>query len=185
MVGFSARLSAALTQRAREGLYRHRLTLESSQGPVVRMAGRTYLNFCSNDYLGLAAHPKVIEALCSAAEKYGVGSGGSHLVCGHSAPHHQLEEALADFTGRPRALLFSSGYMANTIQTINISTPGNHLIQVAMIYILLLNKSRLPTRRFLPLQSILVFTTIPLKLIQPRSGLINVETYLNSISMKT
>jgi len=129
MVGFSARLSAALTQRAREGLYRHRLTLESSQGPVVRMAGRTYLNFCSNDYLGLAAHPKVIEALCSAAEKYGVGSGASHLVCGHSAPHHQLEEALADFTGRPRALLFTSGYMANTGILTSLLQRGDYVFE--------------------------------------------------------
>lgn len=114
MVGFSERLKEALAQRARDGLLRQRLTLESCQGPVIRMAGGTYLNFCSNDYLGLAAHPKVIEAMRSAAEQYGVGSGASHLVCGHSAPHHQLEEALAEFTRRPRALLFSSGYMANT-----------------------------------------------------------------------
>jgi 8-amino-7-oxononanoate synthase len=75
--------------------------------------GRQYLNFCSNDYLGLAAHPRVVERFRSAAVQYGVGSGASHLVCGHSAPHHALEEALAEFTGRARALLFSSGYMAN------------------------------------------------------------------------
>ena len=111
---FSGRLSAALAQRRKEGLYRQRLILESAQGPLVRMGGREYLNFCSNDYLGLAAHPRVIERFRSAAAEYGVGSGASHLVCGHSAPHHELEEALAEFTGRARALLFSSGYMANT-----------------------------------------------------------------------
>ena len=114
MASFPQRLSAALAGRHSEGLYRRRLTLESPQGPVVRIGGREYLNFCSNDYLGLAAHPAVIEALRRAATDYGVGSGASHLVCGHSRPHHQLEEALAAFTGRPRALLFSSGYMANT-----------------------------------------------------------------------
>ena len=75
MGAFPERLSAALDQRKREGLFRHRLTLESAQGPVIRLAGREYLNFCSNDYLGLAAHPKVIEALRSAALEYGVGSG--------------------------------------------------------------------------------------------------------------
>jgi len=88
--------------------------LESAQGPLVTVNGCEYLNFCSNDYLGLAAHPKVVERFREAAKRYGVGSGASHLVCGHSAPHHELEEALADFTGRPRALLFSSGYAANT-----------------------------------------------------------------------
>jgi 8-amino-7-oxononanoate synthase len=114
MAGFPERLGAALEQRRRDGLYRHRLTLDSAQGPVVRIGRREYLNFCSNDYLGLAAHPRVIERFRQAAAQYGVGSGASHLVCGHSAPHHALEEALAEFTGRPRALLFSSGYMANT-----------------------------------------------------------------------
>jgi 8-amino-7-oxononanoate synthase len=107
------RLSAGLALRRQNDLYRQRLTLQSAQGPVVRVDGREYLNFCSNDYLGLAAHPRVIEAFQRAAASYGVGSGASHLVCGHSAPHHELEEALAEFTGRPRALLFSSGYMAN------------------------------------------------------------------------
>lgn len=113
MAGFTERLGAALEQRRRDGLYRQRLTLNTAQGPVVRVDGRDYLNFCSNDYLGLAAHPRIIERFRSAAAEYGVGSGASHLVCGHSAPHHELEEALADFTGRERALLFSSGYMAN------------------------------------------------------------------------
>lgn len=114
MEPFSARLSGALAQRERDGLYRHRRTLESAQGPLVQVEGRQYLNFCSNDYLGLAAHPQVVARFRRAANEYGVGSGASHLVCGHSAPHHELEEALAEFTGRPRALLFSSGYMANT-----------------------------------------------------------------------
>lgn len=114
MESFPRRLLAALDQRRSQGLFRQRLTLDSPQGPVVRTGGREYLNFCSNDYLGLASHPAVIEALRRGATEYGVGSGASHLVCGHSRPHHQLEEALAAFTGRPRALLFSSGYMANT-----------------------------------------------------------------------
>lgn len=113
MGSFPQRLAAVLNRRREQGLYRQRLTLESAQGPVVRLAGRDYLNFCSNDYLGLAAHPRVVEAFQRASATYGVGSGSSHLVCGHSAPHHALEEALAEFTGRPRALLFSSGYMAN------------------------------------------------------------------------
>ncbi len=129
MEPFSRRLQESLDRRHRDGLYRQRLTLESSQGPVVRLAGRQYLNFCSNDYLGLAAHPKVIAALRRAAADYGVGSGASHLVCGHSAPHRELEEALAAFTGRPRALLFSSGYAANTGVLGTLLQRGDHVFE--------------------------------------------------------
>lgn len=75
--------------------------------------GRQVVSFCSNDYLGLANHPKVIDAFKRAADKYGVGSGAAHLINGHNRAHHALEEELAEFTGRERALLFSTGYMAN------------------------------------------------------------------------
>ena len=71
------------------------------------------LAFCSNDYLGLASHPEVARAFRAGTERYGVGSGAAHLVTGHTTAHHALEEELAAFTGRPRALLFSTGYMAN------------------------------------------------------------------------
>ncbi len=111
-------LKAALADRKKDKLFRYRKTLESAQGPSVIVEGREYLAFCSNDYLGLANHPAVIKAFRDAANHYGVGSGASHLVCGHSQEHHLLEEALAEFTGRDRAILFSSGYMAN-LGTIN------------------------------------------------------------------
>jgi 8-amino-7-oxononanoate synthase len=71
------------------------------------------INFCSNDYLALASHPDVVRAFVTAAEKYGVGSGASHLVTGHGAEHAALEDELAAFTGREKALVFSTGYMAN------------------------------------------------------------------------
>jgi 8-amino-7-oxononanoate synthase len=129
MSGFPARLQGVLSQRREDDLYRQRLTLESPQGPVVRLSGRDYLNFCSNDYLGLAAHPKLIESYRKAASEYGVGSGASHLVCGHSTPHHKLEEALAEFTGRPRALLFSSGYMANIGVLTSLLQKGDNVFQ--------------------------------------------------------
>ena len=112
MAGFEE-LEQALQQRRQQALYRSRRTLESAQAPEVVVDGRSYLAFCSNDYLGLANHPEVVGAFQRAANEYGVGSGASHLVNGHSRYHHQLEEALAEFTGRPRALLFSTGYMAN------------------------------------------------------------------------
>ena len=106
-------LQPALDARRAQGLWRERRLLESAQGVEIRVDGRDCLAFCSNDYLGLANHPQVIEAFQQAASIYGVGAGASHLVNGHHREHHQLEEALAEFTGRPRALLFSTGYMAN------------------------------------------------------------------------
>ena len=85
--------------------------------------------FCSNDYLGLASHPRLVESFQQAAREYGVGSGASHLVCGHSRPHHQLEEALAELTGRPRALLFSSGFAANTGTLTTLLQKGDNVFQ--------------------------------------------------------
>jgi len=106
-------LSANLARRKSEHLYRSRLVLDGPQGVEVSLQGKRYLSFCSNDYLGLANHPDVVKALQQGAEKYGVGSGAAHLITGHCAAHHRLEEELAEFVGRPRALLFSTGYMAN------------------------------------------------------------------------
>ena len=108
-----AALSAALAERRAQALYRARRVADDAAGPRRVVDGREVLGFCSNDYLGLAAHPAVTAALQRGAERYGVGAGAAHLVDGHSRAHHALEEALAAFTGRPRALLFSTGYMAN------------------------------------------------------------------------
>jgi 8-amino-7-oxononanoate synthase len=80
---------------------------------VRRVAPRGAVNFCGNDYLGLSAHPEVVRAFADAVMKHGVGSGASHLVTGHTREHDVLEEALAAFTGRERALVYSTGYMAN------------------------------------------------------------------------
>ena len=106
-------LQSALQERKNQHLYRQRSTLDSAQGANVIVDNKSYINFCSNDYLGLANHPEVVDAFQQAASDFGVGSGASHLVCGHSSLHHQLEEGLADFVGRDRAVLFSTGYMAN------------------------------------------------------------------------
>ncbi|HLU60959.1 MAG TPA: 8-amino-7-oxononanoate synthase [Gammaproteobacteria bacterium] len=108
-----ARIERALAERRAKSLYRERRVLDSPQGARVVIEGREYLNFSSNDYLGLAADPRVIEAMNEAARLYGAGSGAAHLVSGHLRIHHELEERLAEFLGRERALLFSSGYMAN------------------------------------------------------------------------
>jgi 8-amino-7-oxononanoate synthase len=106
-------LATALERRSAEHLYRRRRVVETPQGPVLRIEGRELVAFCSNDYLGLANDPRVTEALRLGAARWGVGSGAAHLVTGHSAAHHALEEEIAAFTHRPRALLFSTGYMAN------------------------------------------------------------------------
>ena len=87
--------------------------LESAQGVRITVDGQNYLSFCSNDYLGLANHPKIIEALQQGAQQFGAGSGASHLVSGHFGSHQALEQALAEFVGKPAALSFSTGYMAN------------------------------------------------------------------------
>ncbi len=109
-----------LQQRHEQSLYRHRRVTESPQQPQMRIDGREVVGFCSNDYLGLANHPDISAAFQRAVNDYGVGAGAAHLINGHSHYHHRLEEALAEFTGYPRCLLFSTGYMANlgTLQAV-------------------------------------------------------------------
>jgi 8-amino-7-oxononanoate synthase len=112
-MSLNAKLKKDLAETAANHLYRSRKVLESPQSVEPMINGKKVLSFCSNDYLGLANHPDVINAFKDAADQYGVGSGSAHLVSGHSAEHHALEEELADFMGTERALLFSTGYMAN------------------------------------------------------------------------
>jgi len=113
-LSFEQSLREQLDNRRAQHRYRTRRVVQSPQASHVRVGERDLLNFCSNDYLGLASHPDVVAAMQDAAGRFGVGSGASHLVNGHSEEHHQLEAELAAFTGRERALLFSTGYMANT-----------------------------------------------------------------------
>jgi 8-amino-7-oxononanoate synthase len=105
-------------------LFRRRRVLESPQGVEVVIDGRPMLAFCSNDYLGLANHPLLRQAMIDGVDKYGVGAGASHLLSGHTAAHHALEEELAEFVGADKALLFSTGYMAN--QAVITSLVGRH-----------------------------------------------------------
>lgn len=113
MNSMDARLQAQLNLRRQEHLYRTRLNVASGCSSTLSVEGLSLINFCSNDYLGLAGHADISLALKQAADLYGTGSGASHLVSGHSVVHCELEERLAEYTGRPRALLFSTGYMAN------------------------------------------------------------------------
>lgn len=102
-----------LKERREQFLFRSPKITSSPQQPRMVVDNREVLSFCSNDYLGLANHPKIRAAFKSAVDQYGVGSGSAHLVNGHSQEHHMLEQELAEFTGRDSAVLFSTGYMAN------------------------------------------------------------------------
>jgi len=108
-----AELGRELEALRHENLLRDRRVLESPQAPRVTIDGREFVAFCSNDYLGLASDSRLIAAAREGAARYGVGAGASHLILGHGAAHHALETALARFVRLPRALLFSTGYMAN------------------------------------------------------------------------
>jgi len=141
-------LQARLAARRAELLYRQRPLLASPQGPEVVVDGQRLLNFCSNDYLGLANHPEVIRAMQDGVAKWGVGGGASHLVIGHSGPHHELEEALAEFTGRPRALLFSTGYMANLAAVTALVGQGDTVLEDRLNHASLLDAGLLSGARF-------------------------------------
>jgi glycine C-acetyltransferase/8-amino-7-oxononanoate synthase len=102
-----------LQQMADRSLIRRLRVLGSATGPVVQFSGRPVILLCSNDYLGLATHPAVVQAAVRATERYGCGAGASRLICGTLPPHEELESSLAEFKGTESALLFGSGYLAN------------------------------------------------------------------------
>ncbi|MBC8649102.1 8-amino-7-oxononanoate synthase [Pseudomonas sp. MTM4] len=141
-------LQSRLAARCAEHLYRQRPLLETPQQPEATVDGERLLAFCSNDYLGLANHPEVIAAMQQGAAKWGVGGGASHLVIGHSTPHHELEEALAEFTGRPRALLFSTGYMANLAAVTALVGQGDTVLEDRLNHASLLDAGLLSGARF-------------------------------------
>jgi 8-amino-7-oxononanoate synthase len=142
-------LAAALGERRRRQLYRERATLEGPQGVEVRIDGRQYLSFCSNDYLGLAAHPELVAAFKQGAERFGVGSGAAHLLSGHSYAHQALEEDLAAYVNRPRALLFSTGYMANLGVLCALTARGDSVLQDRLNHASLLDAARLSGAKLL------------------------------------
>jgi 8-amino-7-oxononanoate synthase len=128
LTGFSD-IKTALDEREQLGLYRRRRTVASAQGRELVVNGIHLLNFCSNDYLGLANDERIRVAFKKGIDDWGAGSGAAHLVSGHTSAHHELEVTLADFTGRPRSLLFASGYAAN-LGTINaLVGSGDHVFE--------------------------------------------------------
>ena len=142
-------LTTSLVKQEENSLYRHRNTIDSPQGAVISIAGRDYINFSSNDYLGLANHPDVVSSFQTGIKEYGAGAGASHLVVGHQQPHHDLEKALAKFTGRDRALVFSSGYMANLGILSGLLSKGDAVIQDKLNHASLIDGARLSSANFL------------------------------------
>ncbi len=110
MNAFDQDLTARLDQLRQDGLWRELRRVDSPQGSRIQFEGREYLNFSSNDYLGLANHPALREAAARAVHDFGAGAGASRLICGSLAPFHELEESLAAFKGTSAALTFSTGY---------------------------------------------------------------------------
>jgi 8-amino-7-oxononanoate synthase len=142
-----AGLERELQQLEQKGLRRRRAVAETACGPRVTVDGRELLAFCSNDYLGLAAHPRLVEAVCEGAMRYGVGSGASHLVSGHSSAHAILEERLAEFMSphveSARALTFCTGYMANLALLSALARPDAAIFSEALNHASLIDGARL------------------------------------------
>lgn len=141
-------LADELQRIKQQNLYRSRRIVSSPQGVEIVVDNKKLINFSSNDYLGLANHPDVIAAFQAATNQYGVGSGSAHLICGHSQSHHALEQELADFTGRDRALLFSTGYMANTGVISALVGRGDQIFQDRLNHASLLDGGLLSGARF-------------------------------------
>jgi 8-amino-7-oxononanoate synthase len=139
---------AELQSLNQQSLYRRRRVVESPQSVLMQLDGRQVVNFCSNDYLGLANHPEVIAAFKRGVDQYGVGSGSAHLICGHSHAHHALEDELAAFTGRERALLFSTGYMANLGVISALVGRGDSVLEDRLNHASLLDGGLLSAARF-------------------------------------
>jgi 8-amino-7-oxononanoate synthase len=126
-----------------------RVTRHIADGCAVTVDGQRCLNFCSNDYLGLAQHPEVVAAFVQEATASGVGSGAAHLLGGHSHAHAALEEELAAFVKRERALLFSTGYMANLGIVASFAERGEVVVQDRLNHASLLDAARLSGARLI------------------------------------
>ncbi|MGA9917473.1 MAG: aminotransferase class I/II-fold pyridoxal phosphate-dependent enzyme, partial [Paraburkholderia sp.] len=140
-------LTEGLKEIDARGLRRRRRIADTPCAAHMTVDGRAIIGFASNDYLGLAAHPQLIAAIAEGAERYGAGSGGSHLLGGHSRAHAQLEDDLAEFAGgfvdNARALYFSTGYMANLATLTALAGRGTTLFSDALNHASLIDGARL------------------------------------------
>lgn len=138
-----ARLAAAQAQRADAGLLRRLRSAEDSSAGMITLGGRRLVNFASNDYLGLAHDSRLVDALRDGAKRYGVGAGAAHLLGGHHQAHAELEHEIAGWTGRERALLFSTGYMANLGVVSALLGNGDRCVQDKLNHASLIDAARL------------------------------------------
>jgi len=128
MSSLESLLSTKLIEREQKGLIRNRLSLQSSQSSSIKIQNRYFLNFSSNDYLGLANNPDTLQSIKNQLDRSGFGSGASHLICGHHQIHQELETALAMFLQRDSAITFSTGYMANLAILQSLAKKGDLII---------------------------------------------------------
>jgi 8-amino-7-oxononanoate synthase len=145
---FTAELNRRLDEIREQGLYRELRRVDSPQSPRIVLEGKSFLNFSSNDYLGLANHPLLKEAAARAVEQFGAGSGASRLICGSLAPHHELESALAAFKQTESALSFSSGYTAAVGAICALAGKDDVLILDKLVHASVIDAARLSGAKF-------------------------------------
>ncbi len=145
----ASELETRLRKQHETQRYRTRVNLNACSGTECVVDGRKLINFCSNDYLGLKQDSRVISAFTEAAQQWGVGSGASHLISGHTAVHHKLEERIAAWTGRERALVFSTGYMANLGVISALCDRSTSIIEDKLVHASLLDAAKLSNAKLL------------------------------------
>jgi len=143
MTAFDRELEQRLDAVHEQGLHRELRRVDSAQGPHLEIGGRTFINFSSNDYLGLATHPALKKAAMKAVERFGAGSGASRLICGSLAPHHELEAALAEFKGAEEALSFSAGYAAALGTICALLGKGDVVVMDKLVHACIVDAARL------------------------------------------
>lgn len=140
-------LNRELKELQRQGLLRRFKTISARDGARVKIDGRWYLSFCSNDYLGLAQHPATRRAMIEATRRFGTGAGASRLMAGTLTPHEELEHALARFKHQPEAVLFTSGYAANLGVITTLVRPNDTIFSDQLNHASLVDAARLTKAR--------------------------------------
>jgi len=143
MTSFDTDLSRRLDALREQGLYRELRRIDSAQSPRIVLDGKSLLNFSSNDYLGLANEPSLKVAACEAVERYGAGTGASRLICGSLAPHHELDELLAQFKDTDAALSFSTGYAAALGTICALVAKGDIIVIDKLVHASIVDAARL------------------------------------------
>jgi glycine C-acetyltransferase/8-amino-7-oxononanoate synthase len=140
-------IAERLEELREHDLFRRMRLVSGPQGPRVLLDGRPVLLLCSNNYLGLADHPRVREAAAEAAMRWGVGAGASRLVCGNMTVHRRLEEQIADFKGSEACLLFGSGYLANAGVISTLAREGDVVLSDSLNHASIVDGCRLAKAR--------------------------------------